>query len=34
MSTQIKQDLIIEVGKGEAKAPGRFNAAGVISLDS
>lgn len=27
-------DVIIEVGKGEAKATGRFNAGGLISLDS
>lgn len=27
-------DVIIEVGKGEAKATGRFNAGGAISLDS
>ena len=27
-------DVIVEVGKGEAKATGRFNAGGVISLDS
>jgi hypothetical protein len=27
-------DVIIEVGKGEAKATGRFNTGGVISLDS
>jgi predicted ATP-dependent serine protease len=27
-------DVIVEVGKGEAKATGRFNAGGTISLDS